>query len=56
MPTERPNDLGDVHAPVEDTRVPAGLMILVVLMFIALIGLGVLIGFVIVHNPSLFNG
>ncbi len=56
MPTKKPNDLGDVHAPVEDTGVPASLKLLVVIMLALLVGLGVLIGLVIAQNPSLFNG
>lgn len=55
MPTKKPNDLGDVHAPVEDTNVPTSLKLLVVLMLIALVGLGVLI-VLAAQNPSLFSG
>lgn len=55
MPTTIPNDVGDVHAPVEDIDVPFTLKLLVVLMVIILIGLGVLIG-VIMTQPTIFSG
>lgn len=34
-------DLGDVHAPVEDTEVPLALIVLVLLMLLAIVGLGI---------------
>ncbi len=37
------NRPGDVHAPVEDTEVPLGLKALVILLFMLLIGLGVVL-------------
>jgi hypothetical protein len=46
MPTNKPKDLGDVHAPVEDTDVPFTLKMLVVIMLVTLVGLGVLIGMI----------
>jgi hypothetical protein len=55
MTADKPNDLGDVHAPVEDTDVPATLKFLVILMIIVMVGLAVLIGLAI-SQPGLFNG
>lgn len=55
MPSDKPHDLGDVHAPVEDTDVPSTLKFLVILMIIVLVGLTVLIG-LIITQPALFNG
>ena len=37
-------EYGDVHAPVEDTEVPFGLKLLVVLMFFILGGIVVVMG------------
>jgi hypothetical protein len=51
-----PNDLGDVHAPVEDTDVPLSLKFLVFLMLVTLVGLGALIWIVLTRFPSLLTG
>ena len=56
MPANKPHDLGDVHAPVEDIDVPFTLKLLVVIMLIMLIGLGFLIALAISRNPSILNG
>lgn len=55
MPATMPKDLGDVHAPVEDTDVPFTLKLLVVLMILIMIGLGAVI-WLIVTQPHLFSG
>ena len=55
MTANKPKDLGDVHAPVEDTDVPATLKFLVVLMVIFLIGIAFVIS-LIVTQPGLFSG
>lgn len=39
MPATKPHDLGDVHAPVEDTDVPFTLKLLVIIMVLIMIGL-----------------
>lgn len=46
MPANKPHDLGDVHAPVEDTDVPFTLKMLVIIMILALAGMGVLIAMI----------
>jgi len=55
MPATLPKDLGDVHAPVEDTDVPFTLKMLVVLMILVMVGLGVVI-WLMVTQPRLFTG
>ncbi len=40
-------ELGDIHAPVEDTNVPLTLKLLVVFMVLVVGGLGTLIGIVV---------
>jgi hypothetical protein len=45
-----------VHAPVEDTGVPLGFKVLVVLMFLGLAGLGTVIGITVGQfGPLLIN-
>jgi hypothetical protein len=50
-----PDNLGDVHAPVEDTDVPGSLKFLVILMVIMLVGLGVVIGLALTRFPWLLS-
>ena len=49
MSATKPHDLGDVHAPVEDTDVPFSLKLLTALMLLLLIGLGTLIVLTYTH-------
>ena len=55
MPADKPQDLGDVHAPVEDTDVPFTLKFLVLLMILVMGGLGYLI-WLFISRPNLFSG
>lgn len=45
---------GDVHAPVEDTEVPLGLKALVILMFMLLVGLGLVLVIVLGERGALW--
>jgi hypothetical protein len=57
MASNKPHDLGDVHAPVEDTEVPVSLKLLVVILLILLGTLGVVIGVAVSRfAPLLLNG
>ena len=56
MPANKPHDLGDVHAPVEDIDVPFTLKLLVIIMLIALVGIGFLIVLAVSRNPSILSG
>lgn len=41
---------GQIHAPVEDTQVPLTLKLLVFVMFLLIVGMGVLIGLTIYYQ------
>lgn len=47
--TKTQTELGDIHAPVEDTDVPFGLKLLVILMFLIVGGFAALIGLIVSH-------
>ncbi len=43
-------NMGDIHAPVEDTQVPFFIKLLVIVMFLLIVGMGVLIGLTIYYQ------
>jgi len=45
--TQTQTDLGDIHAPVEDTDVPVSLKLLVIVLFLIVVGFAVLIGLLV---------
>lgn len=51
MAENKPVDFGDVHAPVEDTDVPFGLKLLVVVMLLTLVGLATVVGMALSRLP-----